>query len=268
MKKLDLIIIIIIIMLLLLLPIIAHAGVSASAAVHNPSISSSATSLTTNWTVAFHFNHIITGSATNSITPLWSRVTGTTTTTTCANLEILYVNSNTASYSLTAQHIAVTTGIAETAGTGHVVMQSIGTLPLSHVNYHHIAVTRSGNIWALYIDGLLDSTAIDSFSQQVGCNFNFGTAVGGIACGDTFTGEFCSWAEILGVSSVASAEQILALSKGNSPYLVGLKPVYYWAFYGYFASQMADLSGNEWNSGGTPSTVNHCSCNPPTGEGH
>lgn len=240
----------------------ANAGVVIAAGVDSIFFSSSATDLTSNWTVAY-FNRVIRVGGDNANVTVWHRATADVNNVTCEQLQIWSFGN--------PSHIRVYTALAPVSGSGHLVLTSSGTI--SDNNYHHYAVTRSGNVWTLYIDGVQDNQVTDSRTQQTGCHFTLGNDDPGDTCANSGAPRSCVFAEAFGSASVANADQIKALSAGSSPWNVGILPVYYWPFYmgntGVSAGHLPDLSGNNWfgNTSVSNNVIDHCACGMPTGEG-
>lgn len=242
----------------------AFAGVQVVTGNTGISVSSSATNLTTNWTVHFHIAHISGTAASSESLPIWSRTTNDFFSASCAQLQMWWFMPSSYPGVITMQIYTGTSPHFE----GHLVMTASGTIATTDTSYHDIAMTRSGNVWTLYIDGVQDTQVTDSTTQQTACNFLMSLASFG-NCGNTGWNESCIFAEASGSATAATPAQVKAMKLGSSPVLVGLKPVYYWPFY-FGATTMADSSGNGWTAtaGFAPNPYNHCACGMPTGEGH
>lgn len=115
---------------------------------------------------------------------------------------------------------------------------------ISDTNWHHCAVTRSGNNWVLYIDGVQDQTATVAATQETGAPLWLGQDEGDITS-QTMDGNL---AEAAGWSVVLDAAQIAGIAKGFSPrlYPTGLE---------FYAPLIGKASPEPDIVGGTTGTV-------------
>lgn len=153
---------------------------------------SGVTELTGNWTIAGWVRRTIVGRD-FEITPIWSRWTSD------AGNRQLYVYFLSDTSGVNVDKVQVDVPFVAAILTG-------GTA-ISDTNWHHYAVTRSGNDWVLYIDGVSDGTATVAATQETGAELTFGdtivTATGaGDMAGDQ--AEWSAWDAALTAAEVAS----------------------------------------------------------------
>jgi len=78
-------------------------------------------------------------------------------------------------FGIDADHIRF---VAYSTGTGTAILTLVGTTTVTASEWHHVAVTRSGNNWYLFLDGLLeDSDAASGTLFDASTPLNIGMAI-------------------------------------------------------------------------------------------
>ena len=122
----------------------------------------------------------------------------------------------------------------------------MGGTALANGTWYHVAVTRSGNTWTIYLNGVSDGTASNATAQESGGTFlllnqnTFNVFQGKVA-------EMCGW------DAVLTAGEISALAHGTPPNRIrATKIKYYWPFHTRntvgVIHYWPDLGGGAWTA--------------------
>ena len=146
----------------------------------------------------------------------------------------------------------------------------VGTTVISTLNvWYHVAVTRSGNDWTIWLNGVIDGgPTTDNTAQQSGGTFY----LCGIQSCCIFIGRL---AELAGWPAVLTTGEIKALAHGTPPnrIRVGLLKSggFYWPLHTRNATPphiWADLGGGSWNAtanAADDTIAGHAPMSPPGG---
>lgn len=131
--------------------------------------------------------------------------------------------------------------------------------------WHHVAVTRSGNNWTIWLDGAIDGgPSTDATAAESGGTF---ALMNSITAFNIWIGKL---AEVAAWNAVLSTAEIQSLAKGTPPNRVRASFLhYYWPLHtrNDVSHVWPDLGGGGWNS--TPSVndaiSDHAPMSPPAG---
>ena len=179
-------------------------------------IATTPTDLTSNWSVAGWFRRNTTARSDS----FWSRWTSA-----AANRQLFI-------YTLVGDTIQVDVPFIA------AIMTSASTV--TDTAWHHVAVTRSGDNWVLYLDGVSDATATNAAAQETGGNVELGCSTAFLG-GTATDGDVAEWA---GWTAVLDAAEVVALAKGVSPLLVRPSSLeMYWPLLGRTSPEVELMNG-------------------------
>ena len=144
----------------------------------------------------------------------------------------------------------------------------VGTTPLTANQWWHVAVTRSGNTWTVYVNGNSDGSVVDATAQESAglVAIRAGSNLGPFTI---FQGRV---AESAGWTAVLSTGEISALAHGTPPNRIrASKLAFYLPLHGKVSGThiWANLRGDALNGDDTPSAClsepNHAPVGPPGG---
>lgn len=154
---------------------------------------------TSNWSISTWIRRT-TVNRSVEITPIWSRWTSSSAS------RQLYVYFLPATSGANVDKIQVDVPFVANILTGSTA--------ISDTNWHHVAITRSGNDWTLYLDGVSDGTATVAATQETGGELTLGdTIVTGTGAGDLLGDQ----AEVAGWDTVLDVDDTRSLSLKVSP---------------------------------------------------